>query len=401
MSYSDEQLIGFLDKPESHWIERKESFADKDKIYRTICAFANDLANANRPGIVWIGIKNDGSLTGIEVNDDLLQKIDQIRTAGKIQPLPSISTRHLQIEGKSVVAIVVSPSTLPPVGYDGRVWVRQSVSTQLANPEDERQLNERRRFKAGRSFDSEGIPHASLGDLDSMYFETSYLPSAVARDVLQVNGRTIGEKLTTTRMAIGVDPCMPTVAGLLTLAYSPQDFFAGAYVQFVRYAGNEHGGVIVDQMTITGNLETVILRTEEKIKANIQQRTDINGQDREHLNPDYPLAALQQLFRNAILHRNYEGTNAPVRLYWFEDRVEISNPGGPFGAVNAQNFGSPHATDYRNPTVAEVLHNLSFVQRFGFGIQNARDLLRANGSPQPDFALSSNMVVATVWRAGT
>ena len=396
MSYSDSELLGLISEDESHWIERKESFSDKEKICRTVCAFANDLASSNRYGIVWIGIRNDGFISGIEVSDELLQKIDQIRAEGKIQPLPSLSTRHLRVDNKSVIAIVVAPSSLPPVSYDGRIWVRLAASTQRGNHEVERQLNERRRFKAGRSFDSEGIPHASIGDLDIRYFEQSYLPSAISREVLDANGRTLEEKLTTTRMAIGVGPCTPTVAGLLTLGYTPQDWFAGAYVQFVRYAGSEHGGAIADRMEITGNLETVIRQAEEKIKINILQPTDINSQDREIRQPSYPLAALQQLFRNAVLHRNYEGTNAPIRLYWFDDRIEIMNPGGPFGIVDANNFGQPHIADYRNPTIAEVLHNLDFVQRFGFGIQNAKSLLKANGNPEPEFNVSASMVVVTI-----
>ena len=399
MSYSDSELLGFISEDESHWIERKESFADKDRICKTVCAFANDLANSNKHGIIWMGIRNDGAISGVEVTDELLQKIDQIRAEGKIQPLPSLSTRHLRIGDKSVVAIVVAPSTLPPVSYDGRIWVRQAASTQRGNHEDERQLNERRRFKAGRSFDSEGIPHASIDDLDVRYFENTYLPSAISREVLDANGRTLEEKLTTTRMAIGSGPCTPTVAGLLALGYTPQDWFAGAYIQFIRYAGREHGGAIADQMEITGNLETVIRQAEEKIKINILQPTDINSQDREVRRPDYPLAALQQLFRNAVLHRNYEGTNSPIRLYWFDDRVEIMNPGGPFGIVNAENFGQPHIADYRNPTIAEVLHNLDFVQRFGFGIQNAKSLLKANGNPEPEFAVAASTVIVTIRKA--
>ena len=400
MSYSDSQLLSYIAEDESHWVERKESFADKEKICKTVCAFANDLANSNKYGIIWIGIRNDGVISGIEATDKLLQKIDQIRTDGRIQPLPSMSIRTLHVGDKDVIAIVVAPSSLPPVSFDGRIWVRQAASTQQGNHEDERQLNEKRKSKAGRSFDSEGIQHASIDDLDLRYFEQTYLPSAISRDVLEANGRTIEEKLTTTRMAIGNAPCAPTVAGLLTLGYSPQDWFAGAYIQYLRYAGKVQGGDdIDDRLEITGNLETVIRQAEEKIKLNIRQPTDINSQDREVSRPDYPLAALQQLLRNAVLHRNYEGTNAPIHLYWFEDRIEISNPGGPFGMVTEKNFGQPHVVDYRNPTIAEVLHNLAFVQKFGFGIQNARNLLRANGNPEPEFAVSASTVIVTVRKA--
>ena len=399
MFYSDSELLEIIHENESHWVERKESFADKNKICKTVCAFANNLANSKKYGVIWLGIQDNGTVLGLEITDKLLQSIDQIRMEGKTQPLPSLSIRSLSINGKSVIAIVVAPSLLPPVSYEGRVWVRLSASTQQANHEDERQLSAKRKHNAGRSFDSEGITQTGIGDLDMRYFEETYLPSAVAREVLQANGRTIEEKLSTTRMAIGIHPCIPTVAGLLTLGFSPQDWFSGAYVQFLKYSGNEHGGTIVDQARLTGNLQTVIRLTEEKIKTNISIATDINSQELEVRYPDYSFAALQQIFRNAVLHRNYEGTNAPIRVYWFDDRVEIMNPGGPFGIVNADNFGQPHIVDYRNPTIAEVLHNLDFVQRFGFGIQNARSLLKSNGNPAPEFDVSASAVVVTIRKA--
>lgn len=81
-----------------------------------------------------------------------------------------------------------------------------------------------------------------------------------------------------------------------------------------------------------------------------------------------PFEALQQIVRNAVMHRTYEGTNAPVRVTWFDDRVEVQSPGGPFAAVTSVNFGEPGVTDYRNPTLAGALAQLGYVQRFGVGI---------------------------------
>ena len=66
------------------------------------------------------------------------------------------------------------------------------------------------------------------------------------------------------------------------------------------------------------------------------------------------------------MHRTYESTNAPVRVSWFSDRIEILSPGGPFGAVTADTFGQHGITDYRNPNLA--MRTLGFVQRFGVGI---------------------------------
>jgi ATP-dependent DNA helicase RecG len=68
------------------------------------------------------------------------------------------------------------------------------------------------------------------------------------------------------------------------------------------------------------------------------------------------------------MHRSYEGTNAPIMVYWFDDRIEIINAGGPYGRVTAENFGKPGFADYRNPNIAETMKVLGFVQRFGVGI---------------------------------
>ena len=92
------------------------------------------------------------------------------------------------------------------------------------------------------------------------------------------------------------------------------------------------------------------------------------------------------------MHRTYEGTNAPVHVYWFDDRIEITSPGGPYGLVDSANFGEARAVDYRNPILAEAMRVLGLVQRFGAGIPIARTELAANGNPAPDFRAETNWV---------
>lgn len=399
MNYSDSELLQLLSSSESNWIERKSNFnnSNKDKVSATVCAFANALADEKKAGVLFIGVSDKGEILGLPDTDAVKKGIDEIKSDGRVQPMPSIVTRSLSIGDKHVMAVIVQPSSLPPVRFKGQIYVRMSVSTREGNTQDEHVLNEKRRHKVGRSFDSEGIPSATLSDLNLRYFEESYLPTVIAREVLQTNGRSLDEKLITTRMATkSADDSFPTIAGILTLGHSPQDWLAGAYVQFVRYEGIEQGSTVSDQASIMGNLETVIRLTEEKIKAHNHVPLNISDQDKEVQLPEYPLAALQQLFRNAVLHRNYEGTNSPIRLYWFDDRIEISSPGGPFGLVTEANFGTPYATDYRNPVLAEVLHGLNYVQKFGYGIQNAKALLKANKNPELEFNVSPSLVIVTI-----
>jgi predicted HTH transcriptional regulator len=123
---------------------------------------------------------------------------------------------------------------------------------------------------------------------------------------------------------------------------------------------------------------------------------DFEGLPTEQRTPSVPFEALQQLYRNALLHRTYESSNAPVRVSWFDDRVEIHSPGGPFGQVTVDTIGQPGLTDYRNPTLAGVLNRLGFVQRFGVGIQVSRDRLAQNGNPPLDLQASISAVAAIV-----
>ena len=102
----------------------------------------------------------------------------------------------------------------------------------------------------------------------------------------------------------------------------------------------------------------------------------------------------QQLARNAVMHRAYEGSNTPVRIYWFDDRVEIISPGGPYGEVTPENFGQPGYSSYRNPHIAEALKVLNLVQRFGVGIAIAQSSLRANGNPPASFQVEPTAIFA-------
>lgn len=140
------------------------------------------------------------------------------------------------------------------------------------------------------------------------------------------------------------------------------------------------------------------LGIDEIFEVHISVAADLTSAAREIRQPDYPIVALQQLARNAVMHRNYEGTNAPVRITWFEDRIEIQNPGGPFGQVSRDNFGQPGVTDYRNPHLAEAMKNLGYVQRFGLGIPMARQELERNSNPPVEFHLEDTHVLAVVRR---
>jgi len=187
----------------------------------------------------------------------------------------------------------------------------------------------------------------------------------------------------------------PTAAGLLICGKDPRSWLPGAYVQFVRYPDADIGDIVQDHKEISGPLADIMRRMDEVIDANVAVRADLSGSVQRDRST-YPLIALQELARNAVIHRTYEGTAAPVRLTWFSDRVEIASPGGPYGAVTLESFGAEGLTDYRNPTLGEAAKALGFIQRFGSGIPRARRALVRNGNPPPEFHVEPTYIHATI-----
>jgi len=256
-------------------------------------------------------------------------------------------------------------------------------------------LNEKRRFK-DLSPDIRPINDASLRDIDELLFRRTYLPSALDREVIEQNHRSLEHQLIAVKFAHPGPPIHPTVLGLLAVGKQPTDWIPCAYIQFVRFDGNTLSDPIRDQKELRSAMPDLLSEIDSILKSNIQTSTDFTSGRTEVRVADFPIVALQQMMRNAIIHRSYENTNAPVRVYWFNDRVEIQNPGGPFGQVTKENFGKPGANDYRNPNLAAVLKELGYVQRFGVGIELTRQEMRKNGNPPPEFQIEDTHVAVVL-----
>lgn len=391
----EQELESMLRDLESDLVERKASLSDPDRIRQAICAYANDLPNHHKPGFIFIGANDDGSCSNLEISDKLLLNLSFMKDDGKIQPFPSMSIDKESINGCMMVLVQVEPSNSPPVRLNGVTWIRVGPRRARATPEEEKRLAERRRSR-DLPFDLQPVPSATIEDLDLELFEHEYLPHAIDPSVLAENTRSMEDKLKALRFL--TPDGQPTVLGILVLGKDTLRFIPGAYVQFLRLEGADLIDPIRHQKEITGPIPDLLRRIDEILEANNSVSISIVSESVEIRRSEYPLPALQQLIRNAILHRTYEGTNAPVRVYWFSDRIEIHNPGGPFGLVTKENFGQPGVTDYRNPHLAEAMHVLGYVQRFGMGIQIARKQLLDNGNPPPEFTIEENYILATVRR---
>ncbi len=392
MSLNNMELENLFRQGEiSNRVEFKAEFKGKaDEVRKAICAFSNDMPGNKQPGVIFIGVKNDGTCYDLDINEELLTQLAQLRSDGQILPLPAIDVKRITIDDCQMAAIIVEPTKSPPVRYKDNVWIRVGPLPKVASEDEIRILTERRR-SAQLPYDTKPFYGTSLEDLDLDLFRTNYLPLAFDEKVLDKNDRSIEKQLDTLRFFDGRANCC-TAAGILVFGKDPRRWLPGTYIQFARFDGLEITDPVKDQKVIEGNLFQIMKEIEELIKINIQVQTTIGETVRELRTPDYPKVALLEIVKNAIMHRNYETTNAPIKFYWFEDRVEISSPGGPYGRVNVDNFGTG-LTDYRNPQIAEVMKVLGYVQKFGLGIPEAKKQMEKNGNPPLEWEVYDSQVL--------
>jgi ATP-dependent DNA helicase RecG len=388
----DDELVSFFRDLESDRVERKRDYKDSaDKIRQAICAFANDLPDRRLPGVIFVGQNDDGTCAGIDVDDRLLTTLGGLRSDGQILPFPILSVARKEVDGCVVAVIEVQPSTQPPVRVDGRTWIRVGPRRGTATPEEERRLAEKQTWH-NLPFDCRPCLDASLDDLDLVRFEAEYVPSATSPEIRRQNERSTEDKLRALRL-LSRD-AKPVNAAILLMGKDPRAFFPGAYIQFLRLDGPKLTDPIIDQKEIGGTIPDQVRQIEELMRLNLRIATTIGGSQRRE-KADYPLAALEQIVRNALLHRSYDQSTMPVKVYWYSDRIEVINPGGLFGEVTPETIWK-NATAYRNPLLAEGLKNLGIVERFGFGLAQARRALEENGNPPLGYQFESNYTLFKV-----
>ncbi|WNG23514.1 hypothetical protein F0U62_05320 [Cystobacter fuscus] len=369
---------------ETDRIEWKES-AREDKILQAVCALANDLGDTRRPGYLLVGVDKNGGIKGIAatgtgIDEELRTLSDRLRSI-KILPTPSFDLQALEVEGRLLFAITVHPAPVLPVAVDSVVWVRSGTTTVRARDADLQRLRDRQSAQ-NRTFDSRIVANATLDDLNIAELQREYDAEKEIDDE-QDSFPPLENWLMQRQLVERVNGTWrPNHTAILAYGRSPQTFLPGAYVDFIRYTGTDVDAEIASRKTATGTLSDQLDVLWAQLEANNSSTPGPSAGLQAPFVNDYPPQALKELARNLVQHRAYEGTNAPSRVEWYDDRVEFSNPGAPFGRASEGSFGEH--SDYRNPTITATLAALGYVEAAGRGIRRVRLALQRAGYPDLD-----------------
>jgi ATP-dependent DNA helicase RecG len=353
-----------LSEGEGHTVEFKEQ---PDKSLATeVCAFAN--ASGGR---IFIGVDDNGAVVGTDVGNSARSRIQD--TINKIEPRLSV---NISVHD-TVMVISVPEGDNKPYSCAQGFYLRSGPNSQKLTRNsiiDFLQSEGRTRYDSIANSEFPVSQNFNQAEFNR-YLQKSGISKVLPVESILVNlgcAKNIGGKF------------IYTNAGALFFRNNKEDiFFEHAHVICALYKGTDKA-IIIDVKEFSGGMLENIDNAMTFLKRNLRLRYAIRDVQREEIY-ELPLDALREAVVNAVCHRDYFEIGARVMIEIFDDRVEITNPGGVPKGITADNFGTISVA--RNPTIASLLHRVQYIERMGTGIQRITLAAENAGIAKPLFEL--------------
>jgi ATP-dependent DNA helicase RecG len=336
-----------------------------------LAAFANTLHG----GTLLLGISPDATVTGVK---DAMEAVDHALQAALmivptlVIPLPRVIT----LEDKPVVVVEV-PAGMPHVyALDGRYLMREGGQNVPIPPHELRRLLIQR---GEISFETEVAYGAKLEDLDREKVRVYVARLGIPGDSEAGIQNFLVKRGCLTETPEGLKP---TNAGFLLFGSDVQSRLRGAEITAVRFAGETMSDTF-NRQDIGGTLPDQIRRAETFLRDHLRKDIALQETMERSERFEYPLEAARELVVNAVAHRDYSIQGDGIRLYLFKDRMEITSPGLLPGPVTIDNIADERFS--RNPAIVQVLADMGFIERLGYGIDRVIELMRQHSLKAPDF----------------
>ncbi len=345
-------------------------------------------------GMVILGVSpRAGELVGVNDPQAACERVFQatiLVDPTLVLPIPRQVTAQSTGMLKPVYLIVIHvPSGLPNVySFDGRYFGRYGAQT---NPLPAHQLYKLLHQRGTLQFESRVIPEACLQDLDedrilAYTFHVGNVPS----DDLEKSWEFLVSRGCLKR--VGTEFKL-TYASLLLFGRFPQQWLPNATILAGRFPGVTLSGKYIKR-DIEGNLPDQLRQAEEFIRTNLKTVVRLVGlQHQESL--EYPFEAVRELLVNAVAHRDYNLQGDNIHLNIFDNRLEISSPGMLPGPVTLKNL--LEARYARNAIISQVLSDLGFVERLGYGLDRVVEVTRNSGMLPPQFEETAGVFRVTLF----
>ena len=362
---------------EGYNAEFKVSVPSKIKeITEEVCAFANASG-----GIVLIGVDDANTIKGISIDNAKRSAIQN--SINEISPAIKCDFNIVEVDGKDIAVIEVPSGQNKPYVLSGAIYVRQGPNSQKLTTVEEM-----------RDF---------FQQADKIYFDDAICKEAnieddIAKETINTFRFEAGLVNTTSNEQLFANLKLVTNDGhvkngaVLFFGSNPEKFFEKAVIRCVAFEGIDKR-YIVDDKVMTGTLYQQYQKSMIWLKSKLNVRYDIEGEGGKPRKElwEIPETAFKETIINSLAHRDYYDKGARITIEVFDDRVEISNPGGLVSAVPKSEFGKRSAS--RNPLIFGLFERMRLVEQIGSGITRIRDVMNDEGLTPPEFNIDGMFTV--------
>ena len=381
---SEDEIARVVQGGETMYAEFKSAAARPESLATAFISFLNA-----EGGVLWLGIEDDGTVSGVTDVDAARQRVDQI-LANNVTPRATAFVEQVEVERKRLLKITL-PRGLDRPYYTqrGQCYVRQNSGKRLASREEIRRM-----YMAVRSFyfDESVLTETGLVDVEMRVFD-AFLAAAYG-----LTGDMDRPKEELARLLSNLK-CMTddglTVAGALLFGRQPQRMLPTARMEFACFEGTVAGEVILDRKTVDGRLPQQLDQMERLLRLHLRDAGVIRGFEPE-VQSELPPEMLRESLTNALVHRDYS-LSAPVRVILFEDRLEVHSPGQLPNGVTVENVRAGIHVE-RNPIILSLMSKLGLMTRLGTGIVRIFRLAAERGLPEPELEERDTEFVVTLYR---
>ena len=302
-----------IKSPEGKTLEFKRDLSSPRNIIKTLIAFANTAG-----GSLFIGVEdNKEVINGIEdplLEEERLCNIISDNIAPRL--IPNIEL--VPYKEKTLLRVGVYPSGLRPhwvkkEGPEEGVYVRLGSTNRKA---DRELISELKRTVTGKSYDEEILPDRTYKDLD---MEAAVSCFEGYRDLKKKDFRSLH------LVSEYQGKLVPTIGGVLLFGKDRDIDFPDAWIQCGRFLGKDKVNIF-DHIEIHEHLPLSVEEVMDFLKKHAFRGADISEIRRKDV-WSIPLSILREAVINAIVHSDYSQRGAPIRVSFFDDRIEIENPG--------------------------------------------------------------------------
>ena len=339
----------------------KRDITNADALAAEMAAFANA-----EGGTLFLGVADDGSAPGLSRTD--VSRINQLISNAASQHVKSpltVRTENIQVDEDRIVIVLTVPKGQDKPYFDrnGVIWLKSGADKRRVNSREEL----RRLFQSVDIFHADELPtRAGVDKLDRLRFRD------FLRETYNQPYPDSPEKLITLlrNMNLATDDGMLNLAGVLLFAEKPEWIKPQFIVKAIRYPGNAiHVSEYLDTEDFSGTFPEVFEGAMAFIMRNLRKIQAGKGVNAPGV-PEIPPVVFEELLVNALVHRDYL-ISAPIRLFIFDNRIEIISPGHLPNNLTVEKIRAGNS-NIRNPILASyVAKGLLPYRGLGSGIKRA------------------------------